>query len=65
MHSPAYIIAVSHINELQAEAAANRLAKKAPRRPGRTAAALASLQSLLGSAAPMKLPTLKNYPYRS
>jgi hypothetical protein len=65
MHSPAYIIATSHINELQAEAAANRLAKKAPRRPGRIAAALASLQSLLGSSTPISLPTLTNYPYRS
>jgi hypothetical protein len=69
MYSPAMIIVTSHINELQAEAAANRLAKKAPRargeRPGQIGNALASLRSLLDSQAPIALPKLTNYPYRS
>jgi hypothetical protein len=69
MNSPAMIYVMSHIQELQAEAAANRLAKMAPRargeRSGRIANALASTRSLLTSAAPISLPTLKNYPYRS
>ena len=68
MNSPTMIYVMSHIQELQAEAAANRLAKKAPRargeRSGR-AIALASLRSLLASAAPTSLPKLTNYPYRS
>jgi len=66
MYSPAMIIVTSHINELQAEAAANRLAKKAPRARGeRSGRAMASLRSLLDSQAPIALPKLTNYPYRS
>jgi hypothetical protein len=65
------IIVTSHIIELQAEAAANRLATDAKRSESRSSsrisAALASLRSLLASAAegPMPLPKLNDYPYRS
>ena len=66
MYSPAMIIITSHINELQAEAAANRLAKKAPRARGERSGRIGnSLRSLLASAAPISLPTLTNDPYRS
>ena len=74
MHSPAMIIAVNHIFELQAEAAANRLANEAKqaKRPesrssSRIAAALNSVRSLFGNSAegPMVLPKLTDYPYRS
>ena len=71
MYSPAMIIALDHINDLQAEAAANRLAKQAKhsgrRSPSRISAAVANLRSLLANPAegPMGLPKLSDYPYRS
>ncbi len=71
MFSPAIIIVTSHQLELQAEAAANRLAKQAKRpenpKSSRFAATLTSLRSLLSNPAegPMGLPKLNDYPYRS
>jgi hypothetical protein len=71
VQSPAMIIVNQHIQELQAEATANRLAKqaKSARGDGRVqvAAALSSLRSLLGRPAetPLALPKLSDYPYRS
>ena len=71
MHSPAMIIVTNHIFELQAEAAANRLAKQAKRSESRSssriAAALNSVRSLLANPAegPTVLPKLTDYPYRS
>lgn len=71
MYSPAMIIALDHINELQAEAAANRLAKQAKRPESRSAnriaVALSSVRSLLANSAegPTVLPKLTDYPYRS
>ena len=71
MQSPVMIIVNQHIQELQAEAAANRLAKQAKsardESRGQVAAALASLRSLLGRPAemPLALPKLSDYPYRS
>ena len=71
MYSLAMIIALDHINELHAEAAANRLAKQAKRPASRSAsrisAAVASLRSLLANSAegPIALPKLNDYPYRS
>jgi hypothetical protein len=71
VYSPAMIIALDHMNELQAEAAANRLAKQAKRpdsrSAGRIAAALTSVRSLLANSAegPTILPKLTDYPYRS
>ena len=70
MFSPAMINATSHINDLQAEATANRLAKQAKdsgSRSGRIAGALSSVRSILTNPAegPMPLPKLNDYPYRS
>ena len=71
MYSPAMIIALDHVNELQAEAAANRLAKQAKspesRSASRIAVALTSVRSLLANSAegPTILPKLTDYPYRS
>jgi hypothetical protein len=68
---PAMIYVASHINDLQAEAAANRLAKQAKgsesRSKSRIAAALTSVRSILTNPAegPMPLPKLTDYPYRS
>ena len=69
MFNPALIIANSKINELQAEAAAQRLAKKSrsARRDsgGRTAGALASVRSFFSLDASPSLPKLSDYPNRS
>ena len=71
MQSPAMIIVTHHTQELQAEAAANRLAKpvKSARGEsrGQVAAALSSLRSLRvrPSETPIALPKLTDYPYRS
>jgi hypothetical protein len=71
MFSPAMIIAQDHINELKAEAAANRLAQQAKspasRSASRIAATLTSVRSLLANSAegPTILPKLTDYPYRS
>ena len=69
MYSPALILANSKINELHAEAAAQRLAKKgrSARRDsgGRTAGALASVRSFFSLDASPSLPKLSDYPYRS
>ena len=71
MFSPAMINATSHINDLQAEAAANRLATHAKdsesRSKSRIAGALSSVKSILTNPAegPMPLPKLNDYPYRS
>jgi hypothetical protein len=65
------IIALDHMNDLQAEAAANRLAKQAKspksRSASRIAATLTSVRSLLANSAegPTILPKLTDYPYRS
>jgi len=67
MFSPAMINAKSHINDLQAEATANRLAKQAKDSGSRIAGALSSVRSILTNPAegPMPLPKLSDYPYRS
>lgn len=71
MNSPAMIYVKSHQNAMQAEAAANRLAKGAKssgsRSGHRIAAALTSVRSILTNPAegPMPLPKLTDYPYRS
>lgn len=71
MNSFAMIYVKSHQHELQAEAAANRLAKGAKssesRSGHRIAAALTSVRSILTNPAegPMPLPKLTDYPYRS
>jgi hypothetical protein len=68
---PVMIYVASHINDLQAEAAANRMAKQAKRSGSRSAsrigAALTSVRSILTSPAegPTLLPKLTDYPYRS
>jgi hypothetical protein len=68
MFSPAMIIVQSRISDLQAEAAANRLAAQArtDRGESRVANALTRVRSILGSSvdAPMALPKLSDYPYR-
>ena len=71
MHSPAMIMALNHMFELQAEAEANRQAKQAKRADSRSksrvAAATTSLRSLLANPAEgsLPLPKLADYPYRS
>jgi hypothetical protein len=71
MYSPAMILANAKINELQAEAAAQRLAKKSRsargESRGRLAVALSKARAFLTSPTdiPLGLPTLTDYPYRS
>jgi hypothetical protein len=69
MFAPAMIIANSKINELHAEAAAQRLAKKSHsargKSRGRLAVALSNARSFFSPDAPLALPTLTDYPYRS
>jgi hypothetical protein len=69
MFSPAMIIANSKINELQAEAAAQRLAKKSRsargKSRGRLAVALSNVRSFVALDASPSLPKLTDYPYRS
>jgi hypothetical protein len=71
VNSLAMIYVKSHQNELQAEAAANRLAQQAKRSESRSAsriaAALANVRSILTSPAEgaTLLPKLTDYPYRS
>ena len=68
MYAPALIVAQAKINELQAEAAAQRLAKEnrsargASR--GRLAVALSNVRSFLSLDGPQALPTLTDYPSR-
>ena len=65
MFAPAMIVAQAKIDELQAEAAANRLAKKNRSGPGRIAVALSNLRSFFSLEGPNALPQLTDYPYRS
>ncbi len=71
MNSLAMIYVKSYQDELQAEAAANRLAEQAKHSGSRSAsrigAALASVRSILSSPAEgtTLLPKLTDYPYRS
>ena len=71
MNSLAMIYVKSYQDELQAEAAANRMAQQAKRSDSRSAsriaAALTSVRSILTSPAEgtTLLPKLTDYPYRS
>jgi hypothetical protein len=71
MFTPAMIIANSKINELQAEAAAQRLAKKnrsdRGSSRGRLAVAVSNLRSFISAPVDpaLGLPKLTDYPYRS
>jgi hypothetical protein len=68
MYSPAMIVAQSKIDQLHAEAAANRLAKKnrsARDNRGRLAVALSNFRSLLSPDGTPGVPKLTDYPYRS
>ncbi|HET9346861.1 MAG TPA: hypothetical protein VFO05_14295 [Candidatus Limnocylindrales bacterium] len=65
MFAPALIVAQAKIDELHAEAAANRLAKKNHRGPGRIAVALSDLRSFFSLEGSNPLPKLTDYPYRS
>ena len=68
MYAPAMIVAQAKINELQAEAAAQRLAKKnrsaRGQSRGRLAVALSNVRSFLSLDGPQTLPTLTDYPSR-
>lgn len=67
MHSPAMIVVSSRIDDLLAEAAANRLAATAngATRETRFARALAGIRSLFGaSGEPVALPRLSDLPHR-
>ena len=71
MFTPAMILANAKINELHAEAAAQRLAKKnrmaRGNNRGAISVAVSNLRSILSTAidSPFGLPTLTDYPYRS
>ena len=72
MFSPAMILANAKINELHAEAAAQRLAKKSRNARGESrgtglTVALSNLRSFFTGPAEacLGLPTLTDYPYRS
>ena len=68
MYAPAMIVAQAKINELHAEAAAQRLAKKnrsaRGSSRGRLAVALSNVRSFLSLDGPQTLPTLTDYPSR-
>ena len=68
MFAPAMIVAQAKINELHAEAAAQRLAKKSRsargESRGRLAIALSNVRSFLSLEGPSGLPNLTDYPYR-
>ena len=68
MYAPALIVAQAKINELHAEAAAQRLAKKnrsaRGSSRGRLAVALSNVRSFLSLDGPQTLPTLTDYPSR-
>jgi hypothetical protein len=70
MFTPAMILANAKINELHAEAAAQRLAKKSPKARdnsrGAISVAVGTPRSILSTAIenPFGLPTLADYPYR-
>ena len=68
-HAVAMYLATNHILDLQAEAAASRLAKQATRtsRESRVRAIVTSVRSLLSAPTetPTPLPKLTDYPYRS
>jgi len=63
--TPALIIAQAKIDELQAEAAANRLAKKNRSGRGRISVAMSNLRSFVSLDGSNALPKLTDYPYRS
>jgi hypothetical protein len=69
MFNPALILANHKINELHAEAAAQRLAKKAQsarsESRGRTAGAMSTVRSFLSLDASPVVPKLTDYPSRS
>jgi len=71
MFTPAMILANAKINELQAEAAAQRLAKTSRsargESRGRLALALSKARGFVSSPVdvPLGLPKLTDYPYRS
>ncbi|MFL5726035.1 MAG: hypothetical protein ACJ76W_02385 [Chloroflexota bacterium] len=71
MHNPAMILATAKINDLHAEAAAQRLAKKnrsaRGSSRGRLAAAASNVRSFLSGPieTTVALPTLTDYPFRS
>ena len=68
MFAPAMILAQAKINELQAEAAAQRLAKKSRsargQSRGRLSVALSNVRSFLFLEGSSGLPKLTDYPYR-
>jgi hypothetical protein len=65
MFTPAMILANAKINELQAEAAAQRLAKKS--RKARSTSLLDNVRSFFSGPfdGSISLPKLVDYPYRS
>ena len=68
MYAPAMIVAQAKINELHAEAAAQRLAKKnrsaRGTSRGRLSVALSNVRSFLFLEGSSGLPNLSDYPYR-
>ena len=68
MYAPAMIVAQAKINELHAEAAAQRLAKKnrsaRGTSRGRLSVALSNVRSFLFLEGSSGLPNLTDYPYR-
>ena len=65
MFAPTMILAQAKIDELHAEAAANRLAKKSRSGRGRLAVAMSNLRSFVSLDGSNALPKLTDYPYRS
>jgi hypothetical protein len=69
MFTPQMIVAQAKIDELQAQAAANRLAKESRNTRsdsrGRLSVAIGNIRSLLSLDGSTGLPKLTNYPYRS
>ena len=69
MFTPQMILAQAKINELQAQAAADRLAKKSRsargESRGRIQVAISNIRSFLSLDGSTGLPKLTDYPYRS
>jgi hypothetical protein len=63
--TPALIIAQAKIDELHAEAAANRLAKENRSGRSRLAVAMSNLRAFFSLEGSNALPKLTDYPYRS
>lgn len=62
MHAAAIFVVEAHLAELQAEAAARRIAQKSAR-PGRIGRLIAAIRASLAARPEPFVPRLQSYPY--